>query len=93
MISSLSPGETQNIELKNIRRKMGRVRIVVSAEANNAIKITRTYYGRMIGKFIFLNDYDFTRRFMNAYIFMIFIVMAITIVGSFLLPIFLIPTI
>ena len=52
----LTPQASQVIDLKDIRRRLCRIKLVVSAEADNAVKVSKTFYGRIIGKFIFLKE-------------------------------------
>jgi hypothetical protein len=55
-ISALTPHSSKTIDLKDIRRKICRINVVITAEADNALKITKTFYGRIIGKFVYLTD-------------------------------------
>jgi hypothetical protein len=55
-ISALTPHSSKTIDLKDIRRKICRIKVVITAEADNALKITKTFYGRIIGKFVYLTE-------------------------------------
>ena len=60
-ISQLNSGDSQTIKLRDIRRKICKIKLVVTAEADNAVKISKTFYGRIIGKFIYLTEKNIIR--------------------------------
>ncbi|KYK22897.1 hypothetical protein AYK24_08245 [Thermoplasmatales archaeon SG8-52-4] len=48
--------DSQDIILKDFRRRICKIKLVISVDADNAVKISKTYYGRIIGKFIYLKE-------------------------------------
>jgi hypothetical protein len=80
-ISTLNPGDSQTIELKNIQRKLCKIKIVVTAEAENAVKISKTYYGRIVGKFIYITENDFGTPLVDAFKFLMFAGAILTILS------------
>ena len=80
-ISTLNPGDSQIIELNSIHRRFCKIKLVVTAEADNAVKISKTFYGRIVGKFIYLTEDDFGIPFFNAFKFLIFAGVVLTILS------------
>ena len=80
--SSLSPGYTQIIRLKNIRRKFCKVELTVTAEDDNAVKISKSFYGLIFSKFIYLSEKDF----INPYNVLIFTGFIAAIIGFMFYP-------
>jgi hypothetical protein len=62
-ISSLKQGNSEQIWLDNIRRIFRKVTVVVTVSADNAVEISETFYGLMLGKKIYLSE----RNFINPY--------------------------
>jgi PKD repeat protein len=92
-IPTLNPDDFQIIKLKNIRRKLCKIKLVVTAEAENAVKISKSFYGRIIGKFVYLTEEDFVKPFSNPSRFIVFAGLGLTffyVIFSVILPLILI---
>ena len=70
-ISTLNPDDSQTINLKDIRRRLCKIKLVVTAEADNAVKISKTFYGRIIGKFIYLTEEEIRTPLIDVFKFII----------------------
>jgi len=70
-ITYLYPDGSRTINLNDIRRRICKIKLVVTAEADNAVKICKTYYGRIIGKFIHLSEEENRNPLIDAFKFII----------------------
>ena len=80
-IETLNPEISRDIKIKRLRRAFCKIKLVLTVEADNAVKISKTYYGRVIGKFIYLREYDIARPLFDAFKFMIFFGIGLTILS------------
>jgi hypothetical protein len=58
-INALNPDNSKNITIKNLRRVFCKIRLVLTAEADNAVPISKSSYGIILGKHIYLAKTDF----------------------------------
>jgi len=70
-ILHLIPHASKEINLKDIRRRLCKIKLVISADADNAVKISKTFYGQIIGKFVFLKEERSRVSLINIYKLMI----------------------
>jgi len=57
--SNLEPDESEDVTIRNLRRSFCKIKLNVSAEAENAVIVRKSFYGLTFGKFIFLSENDF----------------------------------
>ena len=81
-LSSLSPSYSHKIKLKNIRRKFCKIELKITAEGDNAIKVSKSLSGLIFSKFIYLSEDDF----INPYSVLIFAGLIAAIIGLMLYP-------
>ena len=62
-IESLPSENSREINLRNYRRAFSRIKLVVTATADNAIDVSKTYTGYIFGKFIYLTEKDIFNPF------------------------------
>ena len=77
----INPSAHQTISLKDFRRRFRKVELTVTAKADNAVEVSKSFYGLMFGKHIYLSE----ENFINPYgiIFVILLIIAfIAIVAS-----------
>jgi hypothetical protein len=55
----LGPYDSEYVSLRNFRRRFCKIKLVVTAEADNAVKVNKSFYGLMFGKFVYLSENDF----------------------------------
>ena len=58
-IDNLNPNETENIMIDDIPRAFCKIKLVVTAESDNAVKVTKSFYGLVFGKYIYLSENNF----------------------------------
>jgi len=58
-IPSITFDNSEIIEIKNIRRRFCKIKLVVTVEADNAVEVSKSFYGLIFGKFIFLTEDNF----------------------------------
>lgn len=90
-IPAITPYKSQTINLKDIRRKLSRIKVVITAEADNAVKITRTFYGRIIGKFIYLKEEEMRNPLNDLSKLMMFFVLGFIISTNILMMLMFFP--
>ena len=62
-ISTLDPSTSKKIEIKDIRRAFCKIKLIVTAEADNAVEVSKSFYGLVFGKRIFLSEEDFVNPY------------------------------
>ncbi len=62
-IELLDSGNSEEIKLRYLRRAFCKIKLVVTAEADNAIEVSKSYYGFVFGKFIYLTEKDIVSPF------------------------------
>jgi hypothetical protein len=55
----LGPYDSEYVSLKNFRRRFCKIKLVVTAEADNAVKVSKSFYGLIFGKYVYLSENDF----------------------------------
>ena len=55
----IDPNFFQRIEVKDIRRAFCKIKLEITAKADNAIEISKTFYGLIFGKYIYLSETNF----------------------------------
>ena len=58
-IYELKSKDYQKVEIKNLRRAFCKIKINITAEAQNAVSVSKTLYGIVFGKFVYLTEEDF----------------------------------
>ena len=62
-ISTLGPSTSEKIEIKGIRRAFCKIKLVVTAEADDAVEVSKSFYGLIFGKRIFLSEENFVNPY------------------------------
>jgi hypothetical protein len=62
-INTIDANNSENIAIKDLKNGFCKIKLVVSAEAYNAIIVSKTYYGLIFGKNIYLTEEDFTNPY------------------------------
>lgn len=62
-IEFLEPESSQRIEINNVKRKIIKIELVITAEADNAVQVSKTFYGLIFGKYIYLSKKDFVNPY------------------------------
>ena len=62
-IDDIDGGSYEDIEIRNIRRAFCRIKLVVTAKADNSVEVSKSYYGFIFGKFIFLSENRISNTF------------------------------
>lgn len=57
-IETLDSDKSKEIEIKKLRRAFCKIKLVLTAEADNAVEISKSFYGLVFGKFIYLSEKD-----------------------------------
>jgi plastocyanin len=83
-ILHLIPHASLEINLKDFRRRLCKIKLVISADADNAVKISKTFYGRIIGKFIYLKEEKSRVSLINIYKLMIPLAISFSIISYML---------
>jgi hypothetical protein len=58
-VSMIDPDDSQIIFSKDFRRRFCKIRLVVTAKADNAVEVSKSFYGLMFGKYVYLSEDDF----------------------------------
>ena len=78
-ISTIDSNSYETVQLKDIRRRFCKVRVTVTVEGDNALMVSKSFYGLIFLKSIYLYEEDF----INPY----FVLLAFGIVAVFILSI------
>lgn len=58
-VSMLGPYDSESVSLRDFRRRFCKIKLVVTAEADNAVKVSKSFYGLIFGKYVYLSENDF----------------------------------
>ena len=86
-ISSLAPGDSEDIKLRNLRRALCKIKLIITADADNAVSVTKTYYGFAFAKNLFFSE----ENMLNPYTIIIATTVILTFISMFFLMIFGLP--
>lgn len=75
-ITTLNSDKSKRIEINDIRGRFCKVKIKVTAKAENAVEVCKSFYSLIFGKRIFLRE----GNFINPYSFLIFSGLVLTII-------------
>jgi len=62
-ISTLEPNRSQKVEIRDIRRAFCKIKLVVTAKADNAVEVSKSFYGVVFLKLIYLSEENFANPY------------------------------
>jgi len=62
-VYTLNPGNSETISLKNFRRRFRKIELVVTAKADNAVEVSKSFHGLIFGKHIYLSEENFVNPY------------------------------
>jgi hypothetical protein len=82
-IPTLGPSKSQKIEVKDIRRAFCKIKLVVTAKADNAVEVSKSFYGVVFLKRIYLSEENFANPYTCIVGFGLLLVFILLIISSF----------
>ena len=62
-LDALNPNNSEKISRMDFRRRFCKFELVVTAKADNAVLVSKSYFGLFCGKFVYLSEEDFRNPF------------------------------
>ncbi len=82
-IDKINSKNSEDIKIKNLRRAFCKIKVNITAEGDNAIKVSKTLYGVVFGKFVYLSEDNFISPYAKIAVFGIIFTMIILFLYPF----------